>query len=152
MNGTIHTSISKDVLSLDKAYQFVNNDAHGAITLFSGVVRNHHEGKEVQGITYDAHDVLAKNVLTEICEEAQKKWQGITIYVSHFKGELPIGGISIIIAVSAAHRAESYEANRYVIEEVKKRLPVWKQEHYPEGKSEWLPGTSLSTDIKQVVG
>lgn len=149
MSDKIFVAMSTEPLSLDDAYAFVNDGAHGAINIFSGVVRNHHEGQQVTGITYDAHDGLAENALREICEDAQKQWPDTKIYVTHFKGELPIGGVSVIIAVSAAHRAEGYDTNRYVIEEIKKRLPVWKQEHYPDGKSEWLSGHSLVSEDTQ---
>jgi len=144
MEKSIFVTMTTEKLSLDQAYAFVDDDAHGAINIFTGVVRNHHQGKQVTGITYDAHDCLAENVLQEICIEAQNQWADTKIYVAHFKGELAIGGVSIVIAVSSAHRAEGYDTNRYLIEEIKKRLPVWKQEHYLEGKSEWLPGHSLA--------
>jgi len=70
-------------------------------------------------------------------------------FVSHFYGVLDVGGVSIVIAVSSPHRAESFEACRYVIEEIKKRAPVWKQEHYFEGKSDWLPGHSLNSEAEE---
>ncbi len=143
MSESIHVSVSTDFLNIQDAYDFVSDPAHGAVDVFVGAVRNHHEGQDVQGITYDVHEALAVNAFQEICEEAQKCWCGIKIYLSHYKGQLDIGGISVIIAVSSAHRAESFEACRYVIEELKKRAPVWKQEHYEHGPSEWLPGHSL---------
>ncbi len=141
----IHTSVLIEPINIQDAYDFVSDPAHGAVDVFVGAVRNHHEGNKVQGITYDVHEVLAEKTFQDVAEEAQKKWKEIKIYISHYKGELEIGGISVIIAVSSAHRAESFEACRYVIEELKKRSPVWKKEHYPEGKSEWLPGHSLKT-------
>ena len=70
--------------------------------------------------------------------------------MSHYKGQLDIGGISVIIAVGSPHRAESFEACRYIIEELKKRAPVWKQEHYEHGPSEWLPGHSLQNAANQL--
>ncbi|MCF6344027.1 MAG: molybdenum cofactor biosynthesis protein MoaE [Devosiaceae bacterium] len=144
MSATIHASLTSDKINIQNAYDFVADDAHGAIDVFVGTVRNLHEGQNVLGITYDAHEGLAKNVFTQICLEAQSRWQGAKIYLSHYNGELDIGGISIIIAVSSAHRANSFEACRYIIEEIKKRAPVWKQEHYENGCSEWLPGHSLN--------
>ena len=143
MEQNFYTSVSTDLLTLEEAYSFVYDPAHGAVDVFVGAVRNHHEGNIVQGITYDVHDVLAEAIFLEICLEAQKRWEGIKSYIVHYKGQLNIGGISVIIAVSSAHRAESFEACRYMIEELKKRAPVWKQEHYKHGPSEWLPGHSL---------
>lgn len=143
MNESIHVGVQTELLDIQDAYDFVTDPAHGAVDVFIGAVRNHHEGNSVQGITYDVHEVLATKTFRDICEEAQKRWGDIKIYMSHYKGELPIGGISVIIAVSSAHRAESFEACRYIIEELKKRSPIWKQEHYQDGPSEWLPGHSL---------
>ena len=143
MKKFIHVSVSVDPINIQDAYDFVEDPAHGAVDVFIGAVRNHHEGQSVEGITYDVHEALAEKTFIKICTEAQQRWGDIKIYMSHYKGELPIGGISVIIAVSSAHRAESFEACRYIIEELKKRAPVWKQEHYEQGPSEWLPGHSL---------
>lgn len=143
MSQSIHASISTNPLNIQDAYDFVADPAHGAVDVFVGAVRNNHEGRSVQGMTYDVHEALAEKVFREICEDTQKHWRGIKIYLSHYKGELPIGGISVLIAVSSAHRAESFEACRHIIEELKKRAPVWKQEHYEDGPSAWLPGHSL---------
>ncbi len=143
MSKSIHVSVSTNPLNIQDAYDFVSDPAHGAVDVFIGAVRNHHEGQSVSGITYDVHEALATQEFMAICTEAQTRWVGIKTYMSHYKGQLDIGGISVIIAVSSAHRAESFDACRYVIEELKKRAPVWKQEHYEHGPSEWLPGHSL---------
>ena len=143
MSESVHVSVSTTPLNVQDAYDFVSDPAHGAVDVFIGAVRNHHEGQDVQGITYDVHEALAEKVFREICEEAQGRWGAIKIYMAHYKGALDIGGISVIIAVSSAHRAESFDACRYVIEALKKRSPIWKQEHYERGRSEWLPGHSL---------
>lgn len=143
MSQNIHVSIKTDPLNIQDAYDFVIDPTHGAVDLFIGAVRNHHEGNNVQGINYDAHESLAKKIFIDISKEAQQRWENIKIYISHYKGELPVGGISVLIAVGSAHRAESFDACRYIIEELKKRSPIWKQEHYDHGPSEWLPGHSL---------
>lgn len=143
MRTHIHTEISESPLDILKASAFVEDPTHGAICTFTGIVRNHHEGKAVTGITYDIHKVLAEKTMTQICEEASARWAGTRYYVTHYAGQLSVGGVSVVIAVSSAHRAESFDACRYVIEEMKTRAPVWKQEHYTTGNSAWLPGHSL---------
>ena len=143
MPHPIHASVSSRHLNIQDAYDFVSDPAHGAVDVFIGAVRNHHEGKPVTGITYDIHEALAEKIFTEICHKSLDRWRGVKIYLSHFKGYLDVGGISVVIAAGSPHRAESFEACRYVIEELKKRAPVWKQEHYESGLSEWLPGHSL---------
>lgn len=143
---TIHVRVTADEISLEEALARVKTPDHGAIDIFVGVVRNNHNGKQVLGITYDAHEKLAEKTFSGICRAAAEIWPGTRYAVFHYKGDLPVGGTSIVIAVSSAHRAESFEACRYVIEEIKTRAPIWKREHYPEGKSEWLPGHSLRHD------
>ena len=150
MLDTIHVGVSTENLNIQDAYDFVCDPEHGAVDVFVGAVRNNHQGKDVQGLTYDVHEVLAEQSFQEIAQEAQIKWPNMKVYISHYKGSLDVGGISIIIAVSSAHRVESFEACRYIIEEIKKRSPVWKQEHYLEGKSEWLPGHSLVLENETV--
>ncbi|MBL1147038.1 MAG: molybdenum cofactor biosynthesis protein MoaE [Pseudomonadota bacterium] len=146
MMENICVQITDKPLNIETACDFVDNGGAGATNLFVGRVRNNHEGNDVTGITYDIHDNLAKKALSDICTEAEGLWPETRYYVAHYKGELPVGGISVIIAVSAPHRAETFEACRYVIEELKLRAPVWKQEHYTDGKSDWLPGHSLKED------
>ena len=140
---TIHVQVTTDKVDVATAIEKVKADDHGAIDLFIGTVRNNHNGKDVTGMTYDAHEKLAEKAFTDICREALGLWPGTRYAVIHHKGELPVGGASIVIAVSSAHRGESFEACRYVIEEIKACAPIWKQEHYTDGKSEWLPGHSV---------
>ena len=118
---SVQVFVSADSLSLETAVQSVVDPAHGAIDTFIGTVRNMHEGKSVTGITYDVHEALAEKAFHEICEEAQGLWPDTRYYVAHYQGTLDVSGISIIIAVSSPHRAESFEACRYVIEEIKKQ-------------------------------
>jgi molybdopterin synthase catalytic subunit len=140
---TIFVSVTREVILVQKLLEKVTDDSHGALNLFIGTVRNVHEGKDVKGITYDGHEALIHRTLDDICRESARMWPDTHYSVCHYLGELSVGGISVAIAVSSAHRTESFDACRYIIEEVKKRLPVWKQEHYAGGKSEWLPGHSL---------
>ena len=146
---SIQVLISKNFLSFETAVQNVVDPAHGAIDTFIGTVRNRHDGKDVTGITYDVHETLAEKAFYEICEEAQGLWPDTRYYVAHYHGALDVSGISVVIAVSSAHRAESFDACRYVIEEIKTRAPVWKKEHYVDGMSNWLPGHSLSEEAEQ---
>ncbi len=138
-----YVRVTTEEIDLDDVVAKVKKDDCGAIDLFIGTVRNSHNGKDVSGITYDVHEKLAEKTFMDICEEGSGIWPGTHYAVVHYKGELPVGGTSVVIAVSSPHRAESFEACRYVIEEIKKQAPVWKQEHYLDGKSDWLPGHSL---------
>ncbi len=144
MPGKIHVSIDETPLEITAAHDFVTDPAHGAIDSFTGVVRDTNLGKSVQGVSYDVFDELANNVLRGLCEKTMEKWDGkLNIYMTHHKGRLGVGGISVIIAVSSPHRAESFEACRHLIEELKHHAPIWKQEHYTDGDSEWVKGHAL---------
>jgi molybdopterin synthase catalytic subunit len=112
----------------------------GAVLLFLGTVRNHAGGESVGGMTYEAYESMAAPVLAEIANEAAERLGTDRLVVIHRVGELAIGDVSVAIAVSSPHRAQAYDASRYVIEEIKKRLPIWKREHYTSGRSEWVEG------------
>lgn len=110
----------------------------GAAILFLGVVRDHNDGKEVGHLDYKAYPEMAEVVLREIVAEARQRWETGKMAVVHRVGRLEIGEPSVAIAVASPHRGDAYEASRYIIEELKKRVPVWKREGYLDGHSEWL--------------
>jgi molybdopterin synthase catalytic subunit len=112
----------------------------GAALLFVGVVRNHNEGRAVGHLSYDAYEEMAARVLEAIVAEAEGRWEIGRVAVEHRIGRLEIGEASVAIAVAAPHRGEAYEASRYIIEELKKRVPIWKREGYVDGEAEWLGG------------
>jgi molybdopterin synthase catalytic subunit len=114
----------------------------GAALLFVGVVRDHNDGRPVGHLHYDAYAGMAEQVLEEIVAEAESMWSVGAIAVTHRIGRLEVGEASVAIAVASPHRAEAYEASRYVIEELKKRAPIWKREGYLDGDSEWLGGAT----------
>jgi molybdopterin synthase catalytic subunit len=130
--------VTKDPISADSVLPLVTRDEHGAIALFLGTVRDHNDGRPVQGVNYEAYTEMAQRVLRQIVEEAHSKSQSLSIAAVHRIGELKVGDVSIAIAVSSAHRAEAFEGCRYVIEEVKKRVSIWKEERYVTGESAWL--------------
>ena len=112
----------------------------GAAVLFIGVVRNQNEGREVGHLDYQAYPPMAEGTLREIAEEAARKWETGSISIAHRYGRLEIGDVSVAIVVAAPHRGDAYAASRYIIEELKKRVPIWKREGYLDGESEWLRG------------
>ena len=118
----------------------IGADQDGASLLFLGVVRDHNDGRSVGGVRYDAYEEMAERVLSEIVDEAARAQGTDRVAAVHRIGELKVGEVSVAIAVSSPHRAEAYEASRYVIEEIKKRLPVWKKERYGDGAEEWVEG------------
>ena len=144
MSGKSHFAVATSSIQTQHAIDFVADDAHGAADLFIGTVRNHNLGKGVKGVSYDVFDELTLQVFGDLAKEARERWgEKLNIYIEHFKGRLDIKGISILIAVSSPHRDESFKACRFIIEEIKHRAPIWKQEHYLDGDSDWVQGHAL---------
>jgi molybdopterin synthase catalytic subunit len=137
----IHADVVREPIDPARVLARVGSAEDGAVLLFLGTVRNHAEGRAVDGITYDAYEAMAREVLTAIATEAAELLGTDRIAVTHRIGRLDVGECSAAIAVSSPHRDEAYRASRYVIEEIKKRLPVWKKERYAEGDEAWVVGT-----------
>lgn len=136
----VHASVTAEVIDPTAVLSRVGHDQDGAMLLFVGVVRNHADGRSVSGMRYDAYVEMAEPELTRIAEEAAARLGTDRLAVVHRIGELEIGEVSVAIAASSPHRAESFDATRYVIEEIKKRVPIWKKEHYLEGDAAWVKG------------
>ena len=132
-------------LSLIDAEKFIASNDFGASLIFSGTVRSQNNNKSVLGITYDSHDALVIKSFEEIYNEAEQKLniKNKSVFIEHAKGYLNLGETSIIIAVACKHRDEAYVLSRYIIEEIKKRSPIWKKEHYTDNQSDWLKGNPI---------
>ena len=137
--------IKKEKIITSKAENFIKSSSYGASIIFTGTVRNINENKEVTGITYDSHDELVLKSFEEIYKEAGDKLniKDKMVFIEHIKGYVRLGEISIIIAVACKHRDQTYVLSRYIIEEIKKRSPIWKKEHYENENSEWLKGNPI---------
>ncbi|MFC1574994.1 molybdenum cofactor biosynthesis protein MoaE, partial [Gemmatimonadota bacterium] len=118
----------------------LRSEEDGAVLIFLGTVRNHNDGREVTGLEYEAYREMGEKVLGAIAGEAAERFGTDRILVRHRVGRLKVGDVSTAIAVATPHRAEAYEASRYIIEEIKKRLPVWKKEHYTDEEPRWIRG------------
>lgn len=138
----IHAAVVHAPIDATELLGRVGAPEDGAVLLFLGTVRNHADGQSVDGMAYEAYEAMAAPVLEAIAGEAAERLGTDRVAVVHRVGELAIGEVSVAIAVSSPHRAQAYEASRYVIEEIKKRLPVWKHEHYTDGRSEWVEGVT----------
>jgi len=117
----------------------------GALTVFEGRVRNHHLGQAVTRLEYEAFDDLALREGEAVVQEAERVYPGVKILCVHRTGTLGIGDIAVWIGVASAHRQAGFAACRQVIEEIKRRLPVWKKEHHPNGAAEWVNCTTEAT-------
>lgn len=110
----------------------------GAFSSFEGLVRDTNEGKSVTALEYEAHEPLCRKEALKILQEAKDQFNGIDIKAAHRVGRLKIGETAVWVGVLAAHRDDSFKACRYVIDELKKRLPIWKKEYYADGNSGWI--------------
>ena len=139
MDGNLARVISEPI---DPARMLgsVVSPADGAALLFRGVVREENDGREVSHLEYSAYAPMAEREMLRIAGEARERFGTGAIHVVHRVGLLRIGEASVAIAVASPHRGEAYEASRYVIEQLKRRVPVWKREGYVDGEAEWVPG------------
>ena len=135
MNGFSLSAQPIDVAALRAA---LSHDAAGGVVGFEGVVRDHNAGRAVRGLAYQAYDALAASEGTRIVDEARARHAVEALVCVHRVGELAIGDVAVFVGASAAHRAAAFDAVRWVIDEVKRRVPIWKKERYTDGDSEWL--------------
>lgn len=116
----------------------IEDERCGAAVVFEGRVRNHNEGRDVTGLEYEAHEALALREGQVVLEEASARWPIRDVTCVHATGQLKIGDVAVVVAVIADHRGEAFDAARYVIDEIKARLPIWKRECYRGGETEWV--------------
>ena len=128
--------MTKEVLSLDAVVSYVSSAQHGAVATFSGVVRDHTGDRDVVRLEYDAYEDMALAQLQRTVDLAQQKWP-VVAAVHHRYGTLQIGELAVVIAVGSAHRADAFEACRFIIEELKREVPIWKKEISADG-AEWI--------------
>lgn len=112
----------------------------GAALIFLGVVRNSNNGRRVEGLEYEAFAPMAEAEMERIAWEASDRWDTGAVSIVHRVGALAVGEVSVAIVVASPHRGDAYEASRYAIEELKKRVPIWKREEYVGAPSAWLDG------------
>jgi len=119
----------------------VRSPAAGAVVLFVGTVREITGGRRTESLHYECYGEMADSQLARLETEARQRWNLIECLVVHRTGHLPVGEISVAIAVSAAHRAAAFEAASWLIDRIKQVVPIWKKENYADGTHEWAhPG------------
>ena len=146
LHAKIIDTSKNESIEISKAENFLNQSKFGAIIYFVGTVRDLNENKSVTGITYDTKDSIVIRSFEEIYEDADNKLniKDKAVFIEHVKGYVGLKEKSIIIGVACEHRDQAFVLSRYIIEEIKKRSPIWKKEHYKNEESEWLKGISLN--------
>jgi molybdopterin synthase catalytic subunit len=132
--------VSAEPIDLAALVAGVSHAGAGAVASFVGAVRDVNDGAAVLGIDYEAYGPMANRELAVILDEAAARWPGARLAVRHRVGYLAVGEASVAVAVSSPHRAAAFDACRYVVEELKRRVPVWKREHYADGRRAWVDG------------
>jgi molybdopterin synthase catalytic subunit len=136
--------ISESPLSVDRAIRLVSSPTVGGIALFVGTVRNADQGTDVVSLDYTQHP-SAVDVLTKCAEETACQHDVLAIAVEHRVGHLEVGDIAVIVAIGAVHRGEALEACAHLINTLKAEVPIWKEQHFASGESEWV-GLSSKND------
>jgi len=131
--------VTAEILDTNEAVAAVESPAAGAVNVFLGVVRNNNLGRSVQYLEYDAYPAMAEKVMRELADAAKERFGLEDVAVLHRTGRLEIGEASLLIAVSCGHRAESFEAGHWLVNEIKKKVPVWKKEVWDDGEA-WIEG------------
>jgi molybdopterin synthase catalytic subunit len=143
----MRVSITAAPLNLDALVRAMTLDGRGdgAVATFTGLVRDHNQGRSVRFLEYEAYEPLAVRALERIIQEAEAAWPGIRLGMHHRTGRLEIGEASIIIVAVSPHRPAAFAACRYAIERVKQIVPIWKREHF-DGGDVWLEGATADPD------
>jgi molybdopterin synthase catalytic subunit len=140
----VSVRVTPDVLDVGGLLTQVSGADAGAVTCFVGTVRDVNDGRAVTGIDYEAYEPMATLELERVAAEAVARWPGIRVAIAHRIGALTLGEASVVVAVAHARRAPALDAQRYCIESLKARVPIWKREHYVDGDWAWVDPTRVA--------
>jgi len=132
-------------LPIEPLTAFLHTPAAGGIDVFIGTTRQWTRGRETAALSYECYAGMALNVMKALVREAETQWPILKVALWHRLGPVAIAEASVIIGVATAHRAEAFAACRFLIDRLKEEVPIWKQEHYADGTSEWVQGSGAST-------
>jgi molybdopterin synthase catalytic subunit len=138
--------IVRGPIDLDEVLDSVKSPEAGAIDVFIGTTRNHSDGRKVLSLEYEAYEPMAVKLMESIGAEARHRWAIDRFSIVHRVGSVDVGAASVVIAVSAVHRREAFEACRYAIDGLKKDIPIWKKEAFSDGEI-WV-GIQSDVDAK----
>jgi len=141
--------LTTEPIDYNQLTESVRDHAAGAVTLFLGTVREFTRGVQTSWLQYEAYPDMARASMAELEAEAFQKFTVTKIAISHRTGAMALGEISVAIAVSSPHRDQAFEAGRWLIDTLKERVPIWKKEHFADGREEWQhPGMTPQTNTK----
>lgn len=141
-----HIELTHAVIDAKRITDALKDGADGAVTVFDGIVRNNTRGRQTLFLEYSAYDEMALAQMRSLAEEAIATFGVRDVAVVHRLGRLEVGETSILIAVASAHRGVTFEACRWLIDTIKKQVPIWKKEHFVDG-AVWVDGEPFPTDV-----
>ena len=131
--------VTREPIDLDALNRSAGHPACGAVLTFSGTVRDHHLGRKVVKLAYEAYEPMAQKEMEKVVSQAFSRWPDVKkVQAVHRFGEMPVGESSIYITVASPHRPEGFAALRFVIDRIKRDVPIWKKEFYQDGQTDWL--------------
>jgi molybdopterin synthase catalytic subunit len=142
-----HCAIVRNVIDVQAIRAEMAHPEDGAVLVFEGVVRNHSRGRRTLYLDYEAYESMALSEMQKLSQAALERFKVRDVRVVHRLGRLEIGETSIAIAVASAHRAAAYEASRWLIDTLKKTVPIWKKEHFEDG-AVWADGEPFPDEMK----
>jgi molybdopterin synthase catalytic subunit len=141
-------TLTEHPIDMEQVTDSVRSPAAGAVVLFLGTVREFTHGTQTRFLEYSAYPAMALAQLQELRQEAVSRFHLVGASVVHRTGRLELGEVSVAVAVSAAHRAEAFAAGQWLMDELKRRVPIWKKEHYADGREEWQhPGVTGAGEV-----
>jgi molybdopterin synthase catalytic subunit len=142
--------LTEQPVDLGSLIAAVQSPERGGIACFLGTVRNHHGGRDVRRLDYSAYAPMAEAECARIVAEAESRWN-VAVRLQHRVGRLEVGDAAVAVVAASAHRDEAFAACRHVIEELKRRAPIWKREYFADGAVEWVGG-AVGQDISGAAG
>ena len=133
--------LTNQTIDVPDLLERVGSTQAGAVLLFLGTTREFTSGRQTVTLDYEAYDNMARKKLEELERTARERWELVNCGIIHRLGNVPLGEASVAIAVSSPHRAAAFEAGRWLIDTLKEQVPIWKQEHWADGTSEWVHPT-----------
>lgn len=130
--------LTRELIDADDLLQRVTRPEAGAVVLFLGTTREMTDGRRTVTLDYEAYDGMAEKKLAELEAEARSRWSLVECVIVHRLGRVPLAEASVAIAVSTPHRADAFAAGQWLIDMLKRDVPIWKQEHWADGASEWV--------------
>lgn len=145
--GAPNCALVRETIEAKQIIDMIKSGEDGAVTVFDGIVRNHTRSRKTLFLVYEAYEEMALKQMEELAAEAKQRFAVREVAIVHRLGKLEIGETSVLIVVAAAHRAPSMDACRWLIDTLKKTVPIWKKEHFLDG-AVWADGEPFPDDIR----